>query len=256
MSGPAIKLLATVALCGALASISLADEAEDQFAIAASHYSAKRWDMAIDGFRKFLHDNPDHVKHGKALFFEAESLVQLGRYADASPLFLDVIADEPAGPHARQALFRVAEAAVKCGKTDEAQLRLTQFQTKYPSDKLNASVLMYQGNLLLRAGDAASAEQCFRQSVERFGELWEESQGELLGDARVDATLALAVYEGPPTDAGPQIVTTSGDYIDAPVVFRQYCCPGCWTALYSAVVPADHPDNVSTLSRLVGAAAG
>ncbi|WP_236789598.1 hydantoinase B/oxoprolinase family protein [Amycolatopsis sp. GM8] len=65
--------------------------------------------------------------------------------------------------------------------------------------------------------------------------------------------LALAVYEGPATDAGPQIIATAADYVDAPVVFRQYCCPSCWTALYSAVVPADHVDAMSTL---VPAAAG
>jgi N-methylhydantoinase B len=62
--------------------------------------------------------------------------------------------------------------------------------------------------------------------------------------------LAVAVYEGPPADAGPQILTNPSDYVDAPVVFRQYCCPGCWTALYSAVVPADHTDTVGGLAPL------
>jgi len=38
--------------------------------------------------------------------------------------------------------------------------------------------------------------------------------------------------------------------VDAPVVFRQYCCPSCWTALSSAVVPAGHTDTVTTLGRL------
>ena len=57
--------------------------------------------------------------------------------------------------------------------------------------------------------------------------------------------LGVALYEGPPTDAGPQILATAADYVDAPVVFRQYCCPSCWTAIYSAVVPADHRDAVA-----------
>ncbi|MFC4948774.1 hydantoinase B/oxoprolinase family protein [Pseudonocardia sp. GCM10023141] len=63
--------------------------------------------------------------------------------------------------------------------------------------------------------------------------------GESLGEA---GALTLARYEGPATDAGPQIIATASDYVDAPVVFRQYCCPGCWTAVHSAVVPADHVD--------------
>ena len=71
--------------------------------------------------------------------------------------------------------------------------------------------------------------------------------GEVLGDTE---QLALALYEGPPTDAGPQILAVAADYVDAPVVFRQYSCPSCWTALYSAVVPANHRDAVATLGRL------
>ncbi len=62
--------------------------------------------------------------------------------------------------------------------------------------------------------------------------------GEILGDASREGTLTAALYEGPPTGAGPQIIANAADYVDAPVVFRQFSCPGCWTALYSAVVPA------------------
>ena len=50
--------------------------------------------------------------------------------------------------------------------------------------------------------------------------------------------------------SGPQIIANPADYVDTPVVFRQYCCPGCWTALYSAVVPAGHTDTMTTLGRL------
>ncbi|WP_020659621.1 hydantoinase B/oxoprolinase family protein [Amycolatopsis benzoatilytica] len=68
---------------------------------------------------------------------------------------------------------------------------------------------------------------------------------EILGEKDGDENLAVAVYEGPATDAGPQIVANAADYVDPPVVFRQYCCPSCWTALGSAVVPADHRDTLS-----------
>ena len=68
---------------------------------------------------------------------------------------------------------------------------------------------------------------------------------EILGGSGPGDILALAVHEGPPAEpgpgrAGPQIIASAADYVDAPAVFRQYCCPGCWTALYSAVVPASH----------------
>ena len=75
---------------------------------------------------------------------------------------------------------------------------------------------------------------------------------EILGGPEPDGadpgdTLALARYEGPSAEAGPQIIADPADYVDAPIVFRQYCCPSCWTALYSAVVPAGHIDTVTSI---------
>ncbi|SFO36055.1 MULTISPECIES: hydantoinase B/oxoprolinase family protein [Actinomadura] len=80
--------------------------------------------------------------------------------------------------------------------------------------------------------------------------------GHRLGDRRHGPAMALARYDGPPEDAGPQVTARAADYVDAPVVFRQYCCPNCWTAIYSSVVPADHADHVSALERLLPAEAG
>lgn len=64
-------------------------------------------------------------------------------------------------------------------------------------------------------------------------------------------TLEVARYEGPSTDAGVQITAAAATYVDEPVVFRQLCCPGCWTAVYSAVVPQGHPDHAGQVSSLL-----
>ncbi|MET0453958.1 MAG: hydantoinase B/oxoprolinase family protein [Mycobacterium sp.] len=65
------------------------------------------------------------------------------------------------------------------------------------------------------------------------------------------AALDVARYEGPPSAAGPQITSAAATYVDAPVVFRQLCCPGCWTAIYSGVVPAGHPDHAAEIAPLL-----
>jgi N-methylhydantoinase B len=39
------------------------------------------------------------------------------------------------------------------------------------------------------------------------------------------------------------------------VVFRRYCCPGCWTTLFSAVVPADHPAALAAVGRMTATVA-
>lgn len=60
----------------------------------------------------------------------------------------------------------------------------------------------------------------------------------LSGDGQ-DYLSSLARYEGPVSMAGPQIWPNSAAYIDAKVVFRQYCCPNCFTAFFTEVVPVD-----------------
>ena len=73
--------------------------------------------------------------------------------------------------------------------------------------------------------------------------------GQGVADTTTDTTLALARYDGPSSEAGPQVTSDPAEYVDAEVVFRQLCCPRCWTAIYSAIVPATHPDHVGDVSR-------
>jgi N-methylhydantoinase B len=78
--------------------------------------------------------------------------------------------------------------------------------------------------------------------------------GQRLGDPRTSGTLALARFDGPSSTAGPQVTSDPAAYVDDLVVFRQYCCPNCWTAVYSSIVPAGHADHVRDISRLIPAA--
>lgn len=76
--------------------------------------------------------------------------------------------------------------------------------------------------------------------------------GTALADAGAHG-LALARYEGPSSAAGRQVTSDPGVYTDAPIVFRQLCCPGCWAAVYSGVVPRDHPDHATDIRQLLRA---
>ena len=51
----------------------LADEADDQYAVAAGHYAQGRWQMAVDEFHNFLRDHLEHVRAAQALFFSGEA---------------------------------------------------------------------------------------------------------------------------------------------------------------------------------------
>jgi len=50
---------------------------------------------------------------------------------------------------------------------------------------------------------------------------------EILGGSDPGDALALAAHEGPPAEAGSPILANPAACVDAPVVFRQYCCPSC-----------------------------
>lgn len=68
-----------------------------------------------------------------------------------------------------------------------------------------------------------------------------EHCGERLPSHRDGNPLApLALYEGPVTDAGPTMWPQPSDFVDEEVVFRQYCCPSCFTAMATIVVPRGH----------------
>jgi N-methylhydantoinase B len=77
-----------------------------------------------------------------------------------------------------------------------------------------------------------------------------------LADVRSERLLDLALYEGPSREAGPQVTSDPATYVDDEIVFRQLSCPGCWTALFSSIVPKDHPDHISEVQRLVPVGAG
>ena len=59
---------------------------------------------------------------------------------------------------------------------------------------------------------------------------------ELVGDAD-DYISKLPRHEGPLTEAGPQVFADSAVFVDAPVVFRQYYCPKCYTVFLTEIVP-------------------
>jgi len=74
--------------------------------------------------------------------------------------------------------------------------------------------------------------------------------GRTLGDTD-SRVLRLARYQGPSEAAGRQVTSAPGLYVDSDVTFRQLCCPGCWTAIYSGIVPSEHPDHALDIGRLL-----
>jgi TolA-binding protein len=165
-----VQCVLAAALVKALAAVACADTSDDQFAVAAGHYAARRWQLAAEEFQRFLSEFPDHAKRAKATFFLGEAFVQLGKFEDARGQFTATLDAEPDGRYARQALFRAGECAFWSKKADEARAALAKFSAQYADDPLNAYALSYLGQMALQAGDSAAAKAHYVVAVERFAD--------------------------------------------------------------------------------------
>ncbi len=169
MGRDAVRSLGLAALlCLLLAGRAVADEVRDQFAVAAAHYAAGRWELAADEFAHFLQSYPDHDRRDQVAFYLAESLVQLHRYDDARQRYQQLLADDPDGRYARQSLFRSGECAYLARNLDAARTDLAEFYHRWPDDELAAFVLPYLGELALEKGEPALAEELLAQALRKF----------------------------------------------------------------------------------------
>lgn len=162
-----------------------ADEADDQFAVAAGLYQRQSWKLAVDEFRQFLAEHPDHEKADQSAFFLGEALLQLGELEEAEQQFETYLDRQSEGRFALPALFRAGETAYLRNRFDEAEADLTKFRQQYPDDKLNAYVLPYLGDIALEDGRYDAAIDLFRKGLADFPE------GRLQDDCRFGLARAL-----------------------------------------------------------------
>ncbi len=145
-----------------------AEPADDQYTVAAGHYSQGRWQLAVDEFRALLQQFPDHERADTATFFLAEALVQLGQYDAAHTSFHEFLQRSPGHRYARQALFRTGETAFLIGKRDEARRDLEEFRQQYPQDATCAFVLPYLAEIALDGGNHQQAQSLYREALQNF----------------------------------------------------------------------------------------
>ena len=162
-----------------------ADQAEDLYAVAAGHYAARRWDLAVEQFTAFVNDYPEHEQVGEATFYLGETYIQLGRFSEARAHFQEVLAEEPQGRFARQALFRSGEAAYLNSEAELATTDLELFLEKYVEDELCKFALPYLGELAAVKEDMQAAQQHFSDALRRFPE------GPLKSDCQLGLAKAL-----------------------------------------------------------------
>ncbi|MCE5269021.1 MAG: tetratricopeptide repeat protein [Planctomycetaceae bacterium] len=155
-----------------------ADEADDQYAVAAGHYDRGRWKLAAEEFLKFRQRFPKDRRQTICAFCLGESLFQLGKFDEALPCFRDYSNREPTGQYAKETLLQLGQCAYLAGKLDAAKTDLKRFLDKYPDDRWNETALFYLAEIALASDDAATAATRFREIMTRFpdGRLQDDCQ--------------------------------------------------------------------------------
>jgi len=171
MSNPRRSTLLSLVLAASLNAVpARADEAQDQYRVAAGHYSQQRWELACDEFQTFARDYPADPRAAEAEFYAAEALMQRERYGEARAQFQKLLQHAPAHRFARQATFRLGEAGYLAGGGAQAERDLQAFLDKYPGDERSRLAWAYLGELKLQDGHAAAAEKLFRKALELAAE--------------------------------------------------------------------------------------
>ncbi|MBL8826217.1 MAG: tetratricopeptide repeat protein, partial [Planctomycetaceae bacterium] len=174
-----ILVITFITIAQAPRATVVAAPADDQFFNASTHYSQGHWQQARESFQAFLAAHPTHLQSDQARFYLGETLVQLHDYVAAADHFQSLLTRRMGDALGRKVLYRAGESAYFAKLYDRANEQLTRFINEYPSDKLNAYVLAYLGDIALEKGDADKAMKFYSEGLERF------PQGALCGDCRL-----------------------------------------------------------------------
>ena len=165
------QILVPLLVAGAIlcpATRLLADQADNQFAVAAGHYDHGRWKVAVEEFRVFLEKYPRDRRAGESVFFLGKALLQTGQIRQRPPAIHRLRQPRTARRVHPAALFCSGEAAYLAGKFETAKPDLERFLKIYPADRLSAYVLPYLGEIAINRGDVAAGLGYFRDARSRF----------------------------------------------------------------------------------------
>ncbi|MBB3021631.1 tol-pal system protein YbgF [Microvirga lupini] len=102
------------------------------FDTAYASFTARQYDQAEMGFRRFLQSNPRDKLVPEATFWLGETYLVRSRYREAAEQFLNVSAEHPDTPKAPDALLRLGISLNGLGAKDRACAVFAELDRKYP----------------------------------------------------------------------------------------------------------------------------
>ncbi len=185
---PFLALAAEIALLLSLVARPALADADADYGVALQYYKNQSWDRAAQSWTEFLAKNPTHARVPLAQLYYGQTLVQLGKYADARQVFRTFIAQNPKQPDIPLALFRTAECSVFLNDLEAAERELQTFLNQHGNHELAEWAFQYQGEVAAKRGKFTEAAAAFRVVLNRFknGKLSEDAK---FGLARAEEAL-------------------------------------------------------------------
>lgn len=146
------------------------DAKEAAFQAASELYHRQKWVAAAEAFEAYLENGTELSEEGRARFYLAESLVQMGahRQAHAELTTLAEQLEQVPTPMRARVLFRRGETAYFLGLEAEAERALSEFVRQHSDSELVAYALPYLADLTRRRGNFAAAFELYEKAIARF----------------------------------------------------------------------------------------
>lgn len=145
-----------------------ANDATNRFNSAMQAFKMGQFNQSQVEFSDFVAKYPNHTQTDEAIFYLAESFLNLQQYDAATACYDRLVNLGLNNQFARVAMFRLGDIPYIQGQFDVAKPRLEKFVEQLPHDNNLQFVLYYLGDIAMRAGAPMEAEHYFGQCERMF----------------------------------------------------------------------------------------
>lgn len=132
-------------------------------------FRARRFDLAVQEYRRFLESNPRGLHRADALYGLANAHQFLQEYDQARTAFEEFLRVAPDGhPNAATALFRVGELAYVLGDLPSARRALESYTAGPPAHRYQELAWPYLGDVRFREGNLDGAREAYEHALSVF----------------------------------------------------------------------------------------
>ena len=145
-----------------------ADQADDDYLVAQTHYKKQRWKDAAEAFQLYLRKHDKHRLVPFARFYLGVSLENQEEYAKARKVLRGFAKDYPKNRIRPDALFRIGECSYFLNDLKAAETELSTFLTGNAKHDFAEFALPYLGDVQYRLNKPRAAAKTFQLSLSRF----------------------------------------------------------------------------------------